>query len=412
MKKTFKRVLAVLMAVAMLFTMTCTVLAEEDYTTYSTQRLRFNDNGKFRILQIADTQDDMFAAPGMLEMIKTALEKYEPDLVVFTGDNTSTVKTEIDAKYALESILSIVNDAKIPFTLTFGNHDAEHVSKEYHMSCWRSYEYCMAYDADPDIYGMGTHNLTIQSSKSSDVAYNIWVFDSNMYDPVDGYDYIHEDQLDWYVNTSNALKAANGGEPVPSIAFQHIIPYEIKDYVIETETADPNGFTTTDSETGETHHYALDPEYAVEGSILNESPCPSRVHGNQMTVLQQQGDVNAVFVGHDHVNDYIVNSKFTAADGDSIDLVCTPGASFQSYGSEEVRGCRVIDIDENDPWNYETFSPTFYEVMGGTKDMHILAYVSDNIVWYYISLVIKLIPFAGERLQGIFLEMVYDLANK
>ena len=59
----------------------------------------FDKEGNFRILQIADTQDDMFASPGMLHMIKTALEKYQPDLVVFTGDNTSTVSTQIDAKY-------------------------------------------------------------------------------------------------------------------------------------------------------------------------------------------------------------------------------------------------------------------------------------------------------------------------
>lgn len=407
MKNTFKRVLAVIMALVMVFALSATVFADDDYSTMPGKRLQFDKDGSFRILQIADTQDDMFAAPGMLHMIKTALEKYEPDLVVFTGDNTATVDTEIDCKYALESILSIVNDAKIPFTLVFGNHDAENVSKEYHMSCWRSYEYCLAYDADPAIYGMGTHNLPIFSSKSSNIAYNIWMFDSNMYDPAGGYDYIHEDQLDWYVNTSNALKEANGGEPVPSIAFQHIIPYEIKDYVIEVPAADPNGFTADDGK-----HYILDPEYTVEGSILGENPCPSRVHGNQMTVLQQQGDVNAVFVGHDHVNDFIVNSKFTAADGGSIDLVTTPGASFQSYGNERVRGCRVIDINENDPWNYETFTPTFFEVCGGQKDMHILSYVSDNIAWYYVSLVIKLIPFAGERLQGIFLNLVYDIANK
>ncbi len=407
MKNTSKRVLAVVMTVIMLFTLTATAFAEGDYSTPSAKELQFNKDGKFRILQITDTQDDMFASPGMLHMIKTAIEKYTPDLVVFTGDNTSTVDTEFGAKYALETLLSIVNDAEVPFTLVFGNHDAENVAKEFHMSCWRSFEYCLAYDAAPDIYGMGTHNLPIKSSDGSKVAYNLWMFDSNMYDENGNYDYIHADQLDWYVNISNALKEANGGELVPSLAFQHIVPYEIKDYVLETPTLDPNGFTSDDGK-----HYALDTAYAEEGSVIREYPCPSAFHGNQMSVLQQQGDVNAVFVGHDHVNDYIVHTKLSAADGDSIDIVNTPGASFQSYGSEEMRGCRVIDIDEKDPWNYETFSPTFFEVCGGQKDMHILSYASENIALYYVSLVIKLIPFVGERLQGIFLELVYDIASK
>lgn len=406
MKNIAKRVLAVAMALVMVFAFSAVAFADGDYSTPSDKKLKFKEDGSFRILQIADMQDDMFAAPGMLHMIKTALEKYKPDLVVFTGDNTSTVSTEIDCKYSLESTLSIVNDAKIPFTLVFGNHDAENVSKEYHMSCWQSYEYCLAYDAAPDIYGMGTHNLPIYASNSDKVAYNIWMFDSNMYDENDNYDYIHEDQLAWYVNTSNALKAANGGNPVPSLAFQHIVPYEIKDYMIETSTLDPNGFESNGK------YYVLNPEYAVEGSVVREYPCPSAFHGNQMSVFQQQGDVKAVFVGHDHVNDYIVNTTMLNANGGSIDIVNTPGATFQSYGNDELRGCRVIDINENDPWNYETFSPTFFEVCGGQKDMHILSYVSDNIAWYYVSLVIKLIPFVGERLQGIFLNLVYDIATK
>ncbi len=409
MKKTFLKVIALVMTAAMLFSLT---VSAADFTSKSDKTLQFDKDGNFRILQLTDTQDDTFASPGMLHMIKTALEKYQPDLVVFTGDNTSTVSLELDAKFALKSILSIVNDAKVPFTLVFGNHDAENVSKEYHMNCWRSYEYCLAYDADPEIYGMGTHNLPVMSSDGKKVAYNLWMFDSNMYDENDNYDYIHDDQLAWYTKTSNALKEANGGQPVPSLAFQHIVPYEIKDYVVETPALDPNGFTSTNEETGEQHHYALDPNYAEEGSILREYPCPSAFHGNQMSVFEQQGDVNAVFVGHDHVNDYIVHTKMNAADGESIDIVNTPGASFQSYGDEEMRGCRVIDISEDDTWNYETFSPTFFQVCGDTKDMRILSYVSDNIAWYYVSLLVKLVPFIGESLQQIFLSVVYNIATK
>lgn len=412
MKKTFFKAIALFMTAVMLFTLSMSAFAADDFSSKSDKTLKFDKDGNFRILQFTDTQDDMFASPGMLEMIKAAVEKYEPDLVVFTGDNTATVDTKIDAKYALESILSIVNDAKVPFTLVFGNHDAENVAKEYHMSCWRSYEYCLAYDADPAIYGMGTHNLPVMSSDGKKVAYNLWMFDSNMYDPDGGYDYIHDDQLDWYVKTSNALKEANGGQPVPSMVFQHIVPYEIKDYVVQTPELDPNGFTVTDEETGAKSYFALDPAYAEEGSILRENPCPSRVHGKQMSVLEQQGDVMAVFVGHDHVNDYVVHTKMKNAAGSSIDIVNTPGASFQSYGDNEMRGCRVIDINEKDAWNYETFSPTFFQVVGNTKDTQILAYVSDNIVWYYVSLLVKLVPFIGESLQKMFLAVVYDIATK
>lgn len=407
MKKTFLKVIALVMTAAMLFSLT--VSAADDFSSKPDNTLKFDENGKFRILQIADTQDDMFPAPGMIKMIETAVNKYEPDLVVFTGDNTGTLDIALDVKYTVKSIIDPIAELGIPFTFVFGNHDAENVSKETHFAAYRDYDNCLAYDADPALYGMGTHNLTIKSSDGTKVAYNLWMFDSNMYDDVEGYDYIHEDQLAWYVNTSNALKAANGGEAVPSLAFQHIVPYEIKDYVIETPELDPNGFTSKNEETGEIHHYALDPNYAEAGSVLREYPCPSRIHGEQMSKFVQQGDVNAVFVGHDHVNDYIVHTKMNAADGAAIDIVNTPGASFQSYGSEEVRGCRIIDIDENNPWEYETFSPTFFEVVGDTEEMRALAYVSDNIVWYYVSFICRIVPYFGETLQNLFISAVYKM---
>lgn len=407
MKKTFLKVIALVMTAAMLFSLS--VSAADDFSSKPDNTLKFNEDGKFRILQLADTQDDMFAAPGMIKMIETAVNKYEPDLVVFTGDNTGTLDIALDVKYTVKSIIDPIAALGIPFTFVFGNHDAENVSKETHFAAYRDYDNCLAYDADPAIYGMGTHNLTIKSSDGTKVAYNLWMFDSNMYDDVEGYDYIHEDQLAWYVNTSNALKAANGGEAVPSIAFQHIVPYEIKDYVIETPELDPNGFTSKNEETGEIHHYALDPDYAQAGSILREYPCPSRIHGEQMSKFVQQGDVNAVFVGHDHVNDYVVHTKMNAADGAAIDIVNTPGASFQSYGSEEMRGCRIIDIDENNPWEYETFSPTYFDVVGDTEEMRALAYVSDNIVWYYVSFICRIVPYFGETLQNLFISAVYNM---
>ena len=407
MKKTFLKVIALVMTAAMLFSLS--VSAADDFSSKPDNTLKFDENGKFRILQIADTQDDMFPAPGMIKMIETAVNKYEPDLVVFTGDNTGTLDIALDVQYTVKSIIDPIAERGIPFTFVFGNHDAENVSKETHYAAYRDYDNCLAYDADPAIYGMGTHNLTIKSSDGTKVAYNLWIFDSNMYDDVEGYDYIHEDQLAWYVNTSNALKAANGGEAVPSLAFQHIVPYEIKDYVIETPELDPNGFTSKNEETGEIHHYALDPDYAEAGSVLREYPCPSRIHGEQMSKFVQQGDVNAVFVGHDHINDYVVHTKLNAADGAAIDIVNTPGASFQSYGSEEVRGCRIIDIDENNPWEYETFSPTFFDVVGDTEEMRALAYVSDNIVWYYVSFICRIVPFFGETLQNLFISAVYNM---
>lgn len=50
-----------------------------------TADLRFHD-GKFRIMQVADTQDTQVTSKDTLRFLAAALDHARPDLVVFTGD--------------------------------------------------------------------------------------------------------------------------------------------------------------------------------------------------------------------------------------------------------------------------------------------------------------------------------------
>ena len=84
------------------------------------------------------------------------------------------------------------------------------------------------------MYGSGTHNLPIYASKGNDIKFNLWLFDSNDYDRENGgYDYVHQDQIDWYVKTSEELEK-KAGHPVPSIAFQHIIVPEVAEHLVDS----------------------------------------------------------------------------------------------------------------------------------------------------------------------------------
>ncbi len=52
-----------------------------------------------------------------------------------------------------------------------------------------------------------------------------YVFDSHSYSQIKGiggYDYIDFDQIQWYRENSRKYTEANGGNPVPSLAFFHI----------------------------------------------------------------------------------------------------------------------------------------------------------------------------------------------
>ncbi|MBQ6117965.1 MAG: hypothetical protein IJK98_01915, partial [Clostridia bacterium] len=75
----------------------------------------------------------------------------------------------------------------------------------------------------------------------------------------------------------------------------------------------------------------------------------------QVNAMLEQGDVTAVFFGHDHINAYVV-------DYEGIDLVSSPGCTFASY-NDNHRGFRVITIDKNDPTVYETYTMTTEELL-------------------------------------------------
>ena len=69
----------------------------------------------------------------------------------------------------------------------------------------------------------------------------------------------------------------------------------------------------------------------------------------------QGGDVLGLVVGHDHVNSFVVNV-------DGVDLIQTPSASYNSYYTELYQGARIIELSEDDPWNYETYMLTANEL--------------------------------------------------
>ncbi len=330
-----KKIISLMLAVIMVFG--ASVFANADSAD---TKLQFNKDGNFRIMQIADIQDGFFLTPSVPEFIKDAVALTNPDLIVLTGDNISGGSAGINVgfidkpvtKIAINNFMSVFEEIGIPVAVVFGNHDAENaVSKEEQMAMYMSYDCCVAIDEGDALYGCGTYNLPIYSSTDANkIAYNLWMIDSNMYDD-DGYDHVHKDQIDWYKKTSNELKAQNGGKPVPSMMFQHIIIPEIYDIIEEVPAGTKNAYESDGK------YYAFKDGYLIDGALC-EGPCPPSKNGGQFDAVLEQGDVVAMFFGHDHKNSFRVNYK-------GVDLLTTSGISFGSYGNEE-RGVRIIDIKE------------------------------------------------------------------
>ena len=82
--KLAKKVLAVAMAMLML-TATFALSASATDSDYT---LKFDEDGKFKIMMFADSQDNEELEETTVQLMKEALATYEPDLVIYMGDNT------------------------------------------------------------------------------------------------------------------------------------------------------------------------------------------------------------------------------------------------------------------------------------------------------------------------------------
>ena len=362
-----KKLLAVLLSVLLAFSVTTLAFAEDALTPAEAAHLTFDENGNFRILNFADIQDDGLLSTACAAFMRKSIKLHKPDLIVLTGDNISGQPLTLLSKSAMAQVMSVLEPFGIPVAVVFGNHDDQDNApdKESLMALINSYSVSISYDEGDSIYGCGTYNVPIYRSADSDeVGFNLWMVDSNTYDEErGGYDYVHQDQIDWYINKSNELKEANGGELVPSIAFQHIIVPEIYDAL---KTVEPG----TEGAVERGGNYYVLPDFAVEGSILGESPCPGTFNGGEFTAMKEQGDVLAMVTGHDHVNSFIVPWE-------GIDLINTPTCGFHSYGNRATRGARVIDISSDG--TYSTFVFTYDELFAGNPVMLIAPWFKDFI---------------------------------
>ena len=319
--------------------------------------LKFGNDGKFRILHLTDIHD---VEPEMdddenreipksrdketINVIEKLVEKTKPDLVVFGGDNISGYWEEFTydlVQSTIQKITKPIRDRNIPLCVVFGNHDGEEgFHTEFQMMQYMEYPNCRSNLNDADVYGCGNCCVTIKSSKSDKDAYAIWLIDSNDYQRNSkgelSYDCVHDDQIEWYEKRASELKEANGGNPLPSILFQHMPVQQTLDG-FEEVTADDDFTFERDG------RYFRFGHEIIEGRI-REKPCPpntEKVYREQFESWKNTGGMVAAFFGHDHVNDFHINI-------DGINIYQTLGAGYFTYGQEH--GGRLIVLDENDPY--------------------------------------------------------------
>jgi hypothetical protein len=321
--------------------------------------LRFNPNGKLKIVQFTDTQDGQDIDPRTVALIEAVLDTEKPDLVVFTGDQlTEECNTPADVKRAIDHIARPVDQRRIPWLITFGNHDEDHTPKTGvnaagMLELYRAYPFNINRLGPPGVTGTGNMNAVVLGSHSDAPVFNVWAIDSGRYAPeaVGGqavsddfllgwswmphWDWIRADQVQWYLRTSERLEHQSGRK-IPSLMFFHIPLQEFRQMYENDAARRAQGSPLLHGVVGE----------------RNEDECPGPFNSGLFAAALHRGDVRGIFVGHDHINDYAGNYY-------GITLGYSANTGFGTYGLEgpdpdRLRGARVFVIDESDPWHFET----------------------------------------------------------
>lgn len=277
-------------------------------------------NGKFKIIQLTDLHwvgSDFYKAQNdsTFSLIRQMIHIEHPGLVVLTGD----VIVSANASEGWKSLISLFEEEKTFFAVTFGNHDCESdLSKTKVLELLEKSPYNFTHNAkDEDLSGSGNCSIPVFSSDEKSKEWILYLFDSHniISDRSFGYyDWIKHDQIEWYRKESSRLELENK-KKLPSLAFFHIpLPeYETARWVCR--------------EFGE----------------KREGVCSPSLNSGLFYAFIERKDVIGTFAGHDHNNDYMVdlNGNIALAYGRKTGY---PAA----YDEVLNRGIRVITLHENE----------------------------------------------------------------
>lgn len=303
--------------------------------------LKFNKDGKFKIVQFTDVHyiHGNPKSTVSLECINEVLDTEKPDLVLFTGD----IIYGQPAEEGMRTILNLAANRKIPFGVTFGNHDDEQgLTRTQLFDIIQTIPYNLT-DSVAGIVGATNFILPLKSSDGKKDAAILYCLDSHSYSRIKGiggYDYIKFDQIRWYRENSAKYTKQNGGTPLPSLAFFHIALPE--------------------------YNQAASDETAILIGTRKEKACAPQLNSGMFASMKEMGDMLGVFVGHDHDDDYAVFWK-------GILLAYGRYTGGDTVYNNLSNGARVIEMTEG-----STKFKTWIRLKGG-EVINPVNYPSDFI---------------------------------
>lgn len=331
----------------------------------------FTTDEDFKVLQLTDVhigagwmskKTDAMALNAVAAMVTAE----KPDLVVVTGDTAYPVPFQAGTFNNLTSaklFADLMEKLGVYWVICFGNHDTEaysYYSREDISAFYEGeeYTYCLFEQGDENVDGYGNQVINVKNSDGV-ITQSLYLFDSHSY--INGdilgirwqYDNIHENQVEWYRNTVNALNEQNQKKldelgikeksDIKSAAFFHIPLDEQREAWYEYAN---NGFEDTENVK---FIYGV----AGEGSKIVYSGVGE---DNLFETMLELGSTKAVFVGHDHYNNFSIDYKgIRLTYGMSVDYLAYPG--IYKIGSQ--RGCTLISFAPDG--SFECSKESYYQ---------------------------------------------------
>ena len=314
----------------------------------------FNTDRDLKVVQLTDihigggwmSQDEDRMA---LNAVATMLQTEKPDLVVITGDMVFPVPFNagtFNNKKPTEMLISLMETLGVYYTVGFGNHDSElysYYSREDIAELWGNpdLKYSLYQMGPEEVDGFGNHVIKVKNSDGI-VKNAYFMLDSHAYTDGDylglmwKYDNIKESQINWYKQNVEAIDKANKAiDPecpmFTSLAFFHI---PLEEYEFAWKELQENGYKDTENAKLITGWYHETDETVFHG-----------VHSEELfETIEALGSTKGIFVGHDHINNAIVEYKgVSLVYGLSIDYLAY--SDIDTQGSQ--RGCTVINLTQD-----------------------------------------------------------------
>lgn len=274
---------------------------------------------RFKILTCADMHNSTEHSEFAFTVFSRLLDKEKPDLVILLGDNV--VRRSDTAMQ--QKLKNFFEQRKQYWGFVLGNHDSEYKIKQdikaaeekgklsaekiekigaagrkWMFDSLSGGAYCVVRnEGGEDIHGSGNCVVNIRNSKG--ISQSLFFFDSGDYlygvkrkalgSEKRCYDYIRDNQIEWYKRRLKELTVENGGILPKSMAFFHIPLPEFQ-----------NAFKAVKLKKGTAKR--------IYGANY-EKVCSSDFDAGAFEAFRSSDSTHTVVCGHDHKNDSAIMYK-------------------------------------------------------------------------------------------------------